>query len=143
MTACFRPVLHGTACQSRWNVIAIALLISGTLTISTARAQILQRPVVIQQARILTMDGRVIENGTLIIRGDRIAAIGEGLKVPMLAKKIDLKGASITPGLIDVSSYLGMSQSAGGGATRRAEDAFNHYDKDNIDDALSSGVTAV
>ena len=73
------------------------------------------------------MDGRVIENGTLLVKGDRIAALGTGVEVPLLAKKIDIDGATITPGLIDPFSGLGGPASGTGTAdpTTNRPDTFS------------------
>ena len=57
----------------------------------------------ITNARIITMsdnDGGVIENGTILIDGDRISAIGEDIDFGS-AKVIDLEGKTIVPGFIE------------------------------------------
>ncbi len=91
------------------------------------------------------MDGPVIENGTLVVKGEKIVALGPGLKAPLLARKVDAHGGTVTPGLIDVISALGSGGSARGSAspTRRAEDAFDRYDTAALLDALRNGVTTV
>ncbi|MCW8880175.1 MAG: amidohydrolase family protein [Kangiellaceae bacterium] len=56
-------------------------------------------------ARIITMQGKqVIEQGDILITGNRIMAVGAqgSLTVPDNAKRINLKGKTIIPGLIDV-----------------------------------------
>lgn len=56
-------------------------------------------------ARLITMKGdEVIENGTLIIKQNRIAAIGKAneIRIPSDIKRMDLNGKTIIPGLIDV-----------------------------------------
>jgi len=120
-------------------------LVWGAIAIPQGSAQILQRPVALQDARILTMDGRVIENATLLIKGEMIAALGVGVDVPLLAQRIKLENGTITPGLIDVYSALGRAGSPQGTASamRRAEDAFDQYDAENLVEALQNGVTAV
>jgi imidazolonepropionase-like amidohydrolase/Tol biopolymer transport system component len=53
-------------------------------------------------ARIVTMRGdEVIENGTILIEGDRIAAVGPSLAIPAGTRTIDVSGKTIIPGLID------------------------------------------
>ncbi|HUP48820.1 MAG TPA: amidohydrolase family protein [Thermoanaerobaculia bacterium] len=62
-------------------------------------------------ARIITMRGdEVIENGTVVVRGDRIAAAGPGgsVSVPADARVYDLAGRTIMPGLIDVHWHGSM-----------------------------------
>jgi hypothetical protein len=64
--------------------------------------------IAIVAARIEIGDGRVIDNGTILIRGDRIAAIGAGLAVPRGATVIDGKGLTVYPGFIDAYSTSGL-----------------------------------
>ena len=55
-------------------------------------------------ARIITMtdtSGGVIENGTIIVNGNRIEAVGAGIAVPAGTETIDMTGKTIIPGLID------------------------------------------
>ncbi|CAM2067126.1 PD40 domain-containing protein [Sulfidibacter corallicola] len=59
-------------------------------------------------ARIITMKGdQVIENGTLIIEGNRIKAVGPAgeVAIPKKAKVTDLAGKTIIPGLVDVHAH--------------------------------------
>ena len=81
--------------------------------ISLARAVAADKPagtVALIGARILTMAGShagVIENGTVVISGDRIAAIGPSgtVAVPAGAKAIDMAGKTIMPGLVDAHAH--------------------------------------
>jgi len=60
-------------------------------------------------ARIITMKGdEVIDNGTIIIEKNRIAAIGKAsdIQVPADAKVFDANGKTIMPGIIDVHAHL-------------------------------------
>lgn len=59
-------------------------------------------------ARIITMadeDGGVIENGTILIENNRIAAVGSNVDVPATATVVDVQGKTITPGLIDAHAH--------------------------------------
>ncbi|MEK7264614.1 MAG: amidohydrolase family protein [Pseudomonadota bacterium] len=64
---------------------------------------------VIRNARIITMagaNGGVIENGHVVIRGNRIAAVGEGeAAYPAGARIIDAGGKTVTPGFIDAHAH--------------------------------------
>lgn len=58
--------------------------------------------------RVITMDGdKVIENGTVIIEGNRIAAIGDTdtTDIPAGAYRLDLAGKTIMPGMVDVHAH--------------------------------------
>ncbi|MFN4247995.1 MAG: amidohydrolase family protein [Flavipsychrobacter sp.] len=61
-------------------------------------------------ARIITMDdGGVIDNGTIVVEGNIIKAIGKSadVTIPANAKKIDCNGKTIMPGLIDAHAHAG------------------------------------
>jgi imidazolonepropionase-like amidohydrolase/Tol biopolymer transport system component len=51
----------------------------------------------------------VIENGTVLVEGNRIVAVGPSgsVTVPAAAKRIDAGGKTIMPGIIDVHAHVG------------------------------------
>ena len=64
--------------------------------------------VALTNARIITMsdkDGGVIENGTILIDGNRIAAIGDDVSFGGDYKTVNMKGKTIIPGLIDAHAH--------------------------------------
>jgi imidazolonepropionase-like amidohydrolase len=64
----------------------------------------------ITNARIVTVSGAVIENGTIVISNGKIAAVGANVSVPTGAERIDGKGLSVFPGMIDAGTNLGLSE---------------------------------
>ncbi|MDZ7807730.1 MAG: amidohydrolase family protein [Gracilimonas sp.] len=59
-------------------------------------------------ARIITMNGdEVIENGTIVVDGNRISAIGTNITVPGEARVIDASGKTIIPGIVDAHAHIG------------------------------------
>src|SRR5689334_20070127 len=58
--------------------------------------------------RIVTAPGKVIENGTIVTRDGRIAAVGAGIPIPVGVVRMDLAGATVYPGLIDAASSVGL-----------------------------------
>jgi len=63
-------------------------------------------------ARIVTMRGdQVIENGTIVVDGDRIVAVGSAASttVPSGAKVVSAAGKTIIPGLFDEHAHLHYS----------------------------------
>ncbi|MDQ3170398.1 MAG: amidohydrolase family protein, partial [Acidobacteriota bacterium] len=51
----------------------------------------------------------IIENGTILVDGNRITAVGASgsVTVPSGAKRVDVRGKTIIPGLIDAHAHLG------------------------------------
>jgi imidazolonepropionase-like amidohydrolase/Tol biopolymer transport system component len=79
-------------------------------------AQKADRPaavVALTGARIVTMRGdEVIADGTILVEGNRIAAVGPrgGVSVPAGATTLDLAGKTVLPGLVDVHWHGGMGE---------------------------------
>ncbi|MFS4418115.1 amidohydrolase family protein [Maribacter sp. 2307ULW6-5] len=69
-----------------------------------------QGSIAFTNARIITMEnGEVIENGTLVVANNKIAALGpaETVKVPANARIMDASGKTIMPGLVDAHAHIG------------------------------------
>ncbi len=64
----------------------------------------------IVNARIVTVSGATIENGTVVIQNGKIAAIGANVQIPSGAEKIDGKGLSVFPGMIDAGTNMGLAE---------------------------------
>jgi len=79
----------------------------------TAKTDVPTATVVISGARIVTMKGdEVIENGRIVVKGQRIFAVGKAadIAVPPGATLIDAAGKTIIPGLIDAHWHGGMGE---------------------------------
>jgi imidazolonepropionase-like amidohydrolase len=66
-----------------------------------------------------------IENGTVLIEGGKVSAVGRDLAVPEGARRIDAAGKIVTPGFFDSLTRLGLvevSQVEGTNDTRANED---------------------
>jgi imidazolonepropionase-like amidohydrolase len=50
--------------------------------------------------------GAPLSPAVVLVRGERIEAVGKDLAVPAGAKVIDLKGATLLPGLVDLHTHL-------------------------------------
>lgn len=60
-------------------------------------------------ARLITMEGEsVIEDGTIVVDGNRIVAIGRSgeVAVPGDAEVVDARGKTIMPGIVDVHAHM-------------------------------------
>lgn len=132
--------------RSRYQAIAWAavwvVLLAG---VAPTRAQFLQRSVVIEGARILTMDKVEVETGNVVIQGTQIDAVGPSAGGGLLATKIDAAGLTVTPGLIDGYGVAGLTWERGDQTAARSDayDQFNRYDLDSAVALWREGVTTV
>ena len=63
---------------------------------------------VIRNARIVTVSGADIENGSVVIRDGKIAAVGATVNSPAGAQMIDGRGLSVYPGMFDAGTNMGL-----------------------------------
>lgn len=78
-------------------------------------------------ARIVTVSGAVIENGTVVVQNGKITAVGAGASVPSGAERIDGKGLSVYPGMIDASTNMGLVEvGQGANATVDVQEVGNY-----------------
>ena len=78
------------------------------LGLGTLHAQ--DKPVVLKGGKLLTITHGVIENGTIVLEGGKIAAVGANVEVPANAQVVDDTGMTIYPGLIDSETHLGLTE---------------------------------
>jgi len=64
----------------------------------------------ITNATIATVANGTIDNGTVVIEGDRIIAVGASVSIPEGAQVIDGSGLRIYPGMIDSGTQLGLTE---------------------------------
>ncbi|MDO5506049.1 MAG: amidohydrolase family protein [Pseudoxanthomonas suwonensis] len=126
----------------------IALAMAGLLaTLAPARTvQAQETAVAFTNARILPIAGAPIDNGTLVVRGGRIVAVGANVAIPAGATTIDASGKVIMPGLVDTHSHIGQVSGAdSSGAIQadvRALDSVNARHA-GINKARAGGITTV
>ncbi|MCH7767245.1 MAG: hypothetical protein IH916_11865, partial [Acidobacteria bacterium] len=70
----------------------------------------------IQNARLVTVSGEVIENGTIVVANGLIEAVGTNVAIPPEAWVIDGQGLTVYPGLIDSLTTLGLQAAEGEGS---------------------------
>lgn len=90
--------------------LTLGLLIAAW--VSTASAQITEKPAfglfALINATIHTVSDGVIENGVVLINGERIEFVGNNVKPTAGYTVVDLTGKHIWPGMIDAGTSLGL-----------------------------------
>jgi len=109
-------VTHVKARQRKLAGAAVAAIV---LAGSPAAAQ--DRTIAFTGARILTMAGETIDNGTLVIRDGRIVAVGSNVAVPADAERRAMEGQVIMPGIVDTHSHIGQVAGADGSSPIQPE----------------------
>ncbi|WP_419935789.1 amidohydrolase family protein [Candidatus Palauibacter sp.] len=64
----------------------------------------------VRGATIHTVANGAIENGTIVLRGGQIIAVGRDVEIPADAEIIDGEGKHVYPGMIDAFSSLGLTE---------------------------------
>jgi imidazolonepropionase-like amidohydrolase len=85
----------------RWLHGALALLLA--LGAAAAPAQ---ETLLIRGARIFDGTGAPASVGDVLVRGERIAAVGPGLRAPRRSRVVDARGLTLLPGLHDLHTHL-------------------------------------
>lgn len=123
--------------NSVWMSVVLALASIGVL-----RAQ--QADTILYNGKVLTVDAKFNTAEAVAVRGDKIAAVGKNDEVLKLAGpntlKIDLKGRTVTPGLINTHTHVdsGAQGNYGGELTaaQNAEYPINFRAVKTEDDVL-------
>jgi imidazolonepropionase-like amidohydrolase len=122
-------------------VILPCLLVAGATAVAAADTW------VIQNAKVVTVSGPVLERGSVVIKDGLIADVGPSVTVPPGAEVIDGTGLSVYPGLFDANSQLGMSEARentfGDMTPELQVYASFHMDDEAIEMARANGVTHV
>ena len=69
---------------------------------------------VIRNARIVTVSGPAIENGTIVVSNGKIESVGASATAPAGATEIDARGLNVYPGMIDAGTSMGLVEVSGG-----------------------------
>jgi len=100
----------------------------------------------ITHAQVWTVSGATIDDGTVVVSGGKIRAVGRDVKIPSGAEVIDAKGGSLIPGIIDCHSHIAIEGGVNEG-TLSVTAMVGVGDVVNPDDiaiyrALAGGVTS-
>ncbi len=103
----------------------------------------------ITNAQIVTVSGRTIPRGTIVVRDGLIESVGEAVKIPGDAQVIDGNGLTIYPGFFDTLTNLGFSAprpatpgQAGPGQQQAQQQAQQAQSNSNYPDGLQPEMVA-
>jgi len=99
-----------------------------------ASASAMQDTIAVINARLYPITSPVIQNGTMILAGGKIVAIGRGLGAPAPARVIDAGGRVVMPGLVESHSHVGLRQ-----LWRPAA----RMESNELSEAINAGVSAL
>jgi imidazolonepropionase-like amidohydrolase len=122
------------------------VLLLSFIALATPMVSIGQAPaaIAIRGATILTVTKGTIPNGTIVLRGGKIEAVGANVAVPSGAQVVDAAGRFVSPGIIDAHSHIAADSINEGGTTVSSmtgiEDVLDPTDI-NIYRDLAGGLT--
>lgn len=107
--------------QVRWRLRPLASIVVGTLGLVSAFAQAQSNTSRVEGlrennpgwhaltgARVVTAPGKVIENGTIVVKDGVIVSVAPNAPAPAGAKVWKLEGRTVYPGFIDMASSIGV-----------------------------------
>src|SRR5215217_2661945 len=123
------------------NIIQRTLVAAALLA---APATVVAQDVAIRNATIITISGGDIENGTILVRGGKITAVGRNVNVPAGMRTIDGTGKFVMPGIIDAHSHAALENGINEGSESVTPEVQVQLKNDDpvIYRALAGGVTA-
>lgn len=93
------------------------LALSAVALLAVAASSVQAQTVAITGGKVYPVSGPPIENGTVLIRDGKIAAVGTNVTIPQGAQRVDATGKWVTPGLVNSATSLGLVEVGfGGGA---------------------------
>ena len=122
---------------ARWSPTAahycrvlLAAAITAGACATTLRAQAAPGTYVIRGGTVVPVVGAKIPNGTVLISGGKIQAVGANVAAPQGATVIDATGLFVYPGMIDSGTDLGLTEigSVPGSTDTREIGDFNPQD---------------
>ena len=96
---------------------ALALALTASLAIPAWTQTAAPASYAIKGGKVFTLAGPAIENGTVLIRDGKIAAVGAGIAIPQDAQVIDATGLEVYPGMFDPVTQIGLNEVSAVSAT--------------------------
>ena len=116
--------------------LPVALLVAPSVMVA--------QDVAIRNATVITIARGDIENGTVVVRGGKITAVGANVAIPAGMRVIDGTGKFVMPGIIDAHSHAALENGINEGSESVTPEVQVQVMNDDpvIYRALAGGVTA-
>ncbi|MCH8148169.1 MAG: hypothetical protein IH987_09300 [Planctomycetes bacterium] len=106
-----------TRCLMRWilarglrrRLVGISSVLFALFSFDSAQAQLFERAVVLQGARLVTMAGEPIKDGVVVITDGKIVEVGPASAVRIPDGHRTLTAKVVTPGLVDAHTVVGLT----------------------------------
>ena len=123
----------------------IRLLFGLIVTVNLSAQEI---PIVLKEAKIITISGEPIKDAVMVIQNGKIQSVGSSgeIEIPSDAEIIDASGKVIMPGLVDTHSHIGEGDGGDKSSTTHPDvrilDAIDPK-SDTFKKAIAGGITTV
>ncbi|HEU4763906.1 MAG TPA: amidohydrolase family protein [Gemmatimonadales bacterium] len=122
------------------KIHAMALLAAGALC-SALPAQ--AQTVAITGGTVYPVSGPKIENGTVILKDGKVAAVGAGIPIPAGATRIDATGKVVTPGFFHGFGDYGLTGVQSVGETRERTHAGDVNPSFNVAEGIDPAAVTI
>lgn len=123
------------------------MLVLALSTTAFGPAPVSGQDLLIKGGTVLTITNGDLENTDVLIRGGKVAEIGQNLEAPSDVRVIDATGKFVMPGIIDSHSHMGIDRGINEGSRSvvpevRIADVIKHDDP-SFFTALAGGITTI
>jgi imidazolonepropionase-like amidohydrolase len=124
----------------------VLLLASAAAQATAQRREVRPQETLIRNATVLTVSHGTLESADVLLRGGKIAAVGQNLKAAAGARVVDATGKFVTPGIVDCHSHTMLDAvnelTLSVTSMVRTRDVLNPTDE-NLYRELAGGVTTM
>src|SRR5262245_3374473 len=113
-----------------WHSLYVTCLLLAAAISSEVKGQ--TGVTVFEGARLITGDGNIVENSAFVVENNRFTSVGRRSDVlfPAGAARVELKGKTVMPMMIDLHGHIGYQNVAAGTMSKET------YTRENLIDHL-------
>jgi imidazolonepropionase-like amidohydrolase len=102
------------------KLLLFLLVLSGSAALFAGQPAPGGAAMLFEGARLITGDGRVIENSAILVQGNRFGRVGRkgDIQPPPGAMRVDLTGKTVMPAIVDPHNHIGYTNQKTGVSTK-------------------------